>query len=58
MRPVLLPPAIGEGILLVELLRRGDAVLIPYAAGEGEVRGDVTAIRCRPPDPGAPEGRW
>jgi mannose-6-phosphate isomerase len=39
-------------------LRRGDAVLIPYAAGEGELTGDVTAIRCRPPHPAAPEGRW
>ena len=28
----------------------GDTVLLPYAAGAGELRGDVTAVRCRPPD--------
>jgi mannose-6-phosphate isomerase len=34
---------------------RGDAVLIPHAAGAGELRGDVAAIRSRPADPDAPE---
>jgi mannose-6-phosphate isomerase len=37
---------------------RGDAVLIPHGAGAGELRGDVAAIRSRPPAPSAPEGRW
>jgi mannose-6-phosphate isomerase len=32
---------------------RGSAVLVPYAAGAGELHGDVAAIRCRPPDPAA-----
>ena len=36
----------------------GSAVLIPHAAGAGELRGDVRAIRARPADPSAPEGRW
>lgn len=39
-------------------LRRGDAVLVPHAAGPLELRGDVTAIRCRPADPRSGEGRW
>jgi mannose-6-phosphate isomerase len=35
---------------------RGAAVLVPYAAGAGALRGDdVTAIRARPADPAAPE---
>ena len=34
---------------------RGDAVLIPHAAGAGELRGEVSAIRSRPADPSAPE---
>ena len=34
---------------------RGSAVLVPYAAGAGELRGDVRAIRARPADPSAPE---
>jgi mannose-6-phosphate isomerase len=36
---------------------RGDAVLIPHAAGAGELRGEVSAIRSRPADPSAPERR-
>jgi mannose-6-phosphate isomerase len=39
-------------------LGRGSAVLVPYAAGAGELHGDVTALRCRPPAPDAPEGEW
>lgn len=34
-------------------LRRGDAVAVPYAAGECELTGDARVLRCRPPDPGA-----
>jgi mannose-6-phosphate isomerase len=53
----------GEGTLVTEAggeqpFGRGSAVLVPHAAGAGELRGDVTAIRSRPADPGAPEGRW
>jgi mannose-6-phosphate isomerase len=36
-------------------LARGDTVLVPYAAGAGEVTGAIEAIRCLPPPP--PEGR-
>jgi mannose-6-phosphate isomerase len=39
-------------------ITRGSAVLVPYAAGAGELLGDVRVIRSRPPDPSAPEGRW
>jgi mannose-6-phosphate isomerase len=28
---------------------RGSVVLVPFASGAGELRGDVAAIRCRPP---------
>jgi mannose-6-phosphate isomerase len=37
---------------------RGSAVLVPYAAGAGELHGDVAAIRCRPPDPATEPGPW
>jgi mannose-6-phosphate isomerase len=33
-------------------LSRGDTVLVPYAAGQGAVRGRLEAVRCLPPDPG------
>jgi mannose-6-phosphate isomerase len=39
-------------------LERGTAVLVPYASGAGELRGDVTALRCRPPAPDAGDGEW
>jgi mannose-6-phosphate isomerase len=52
----------GSGTLATEggevPLNRGSAVLLPHAAGAGELRGDVTAIRCRPPAPDAAEGEW
>jgi mannose-6-phosphate isomerase len=32
-------------------LRRGDAVLVPWAAGASRVEGDLVAIACRPPAP-------
>jgi mannose-6-phosphate isomerase len=38
-------------------LGRGDTVLVPFAAGPGEVRGRLTAIRCLPPDPAAAPSR-
>ena len=34
-------------------LARGDTVLLPHAAGAGELTGAVEAIRCLPPLPGA-----
>lgn len=30
---------------------RGDTLVVPYAAGPGELRGEVEAVRCRPPSP-------
>ena len=50
----------GEGTLATagggeQPIGRGDALLVPYAAGEGELRGDVTVLRSRPADPSAPE---
>jgi mannose-6-phosphate isomerase len=32
-------------------LRRGDTVLVPFAAGAGAVRGRLEAVRCLPPSP-------
>lgn len=32
-------------------VRSGQTILIAYAAGHGTLRGDTTAIRCRPPLP-------
>jgi mannose-6-phosphate isomerase len=34
-------------------LARGDTVLVPFAAGPGEVRGRLAAVRCLPPAPDA-----
>ena len=52
----------GEGTLVTgegeQAIRTGAAVLVPHAAGAGELRGAVETIRCRPPDPAAEEGRW
>jgi mannose-6-phosphate isomerase len=48
----------GEGSLGELPIKGGDAVLVPYAAGASELQGDIDAIRCRPPDPRAGEGRW
>ena len=43
----------GAGRLVTEdgelEVARGDPVLVPYAAGAGELTGDVEAIRCLPP---------
>jgi len=48
----------GQGMLDDIELRRGSAVLTPYAAGELQLHGDVEAIRCRPPAPDSEEGNW
>jgi mannose-6-phosphate isomerase len=34
-------------------LARGDTVLVPFAAGPGELRGRLEAVRCLPPSPEA-----
>lgn len=31
-------------------VKRGDAVLVPFAAGAAQVEGDLVAVVCRPPD--------
>jgi mannose-6-phosphate isomerase len=46
----------GEGALLPEsgealAVRRGDCVLVPWAAGACHLEGDLVAIACRPPAP-------
>ena len=46
----------GSGSLRTErgtehALGRGDTVVVPHGAGEAELSGDVTVIRCRPPLP-------
>jgi mannose-6-phosphate isomerase len=30
-------------------LRKGDTVVVPYAAGPARITGDLVAIRCMPP---------
>jgi mannose-6-phosphate isomerase len=39
-------------------LEAGDALLVPHAAGACTLSGEVRALRCRPPDPAAGNGRW
>ncbi len=43
----------GQGILgygdVPLPVGRGDTLVVPYAAGPGELRGEVEAVRCRPP---------
>ncbi|RZQ59571.1 class I mannose-6-phosphate isomerase [Amycolatopsis suaedae] len=46
----------GSGTLRTEHggehgLTRGETLVVPYGAGEAELTGDVTVIRCRPPAP-------
>ncbi|MGZ4394583.1 MAG: class I mannose-6-phosphate isomerase [Gaiellaceae bacterium] len=48
----------GRGRLETELgdeveLARGDTVLVPYAAGEAELTGEIDVLRCLPPSPEA-----
>ncbi|GAB3476101.1 class I mannose-6-phosphate isomerase [Amycolatopsis cihanbeyliensis] len=47
----------GSGVLRTERggkqeLARGDTLVVPHGAGETEVEGELTVIRCRPPAPG------
>lgn len=48
----------GEGSVGELAFGRGSVVIVPHAAGSLSLGGDVAGIRCRPPDPAAPEGRW
>jgi hypothetical protein len=32
-------------------VRRGDSVLVPWAAGACHLEGDLVAVACRPPVP-------
>jgi mannose-6-phosphate isomerase len=52
----------GKGSLATDAgevaLGRGTAVLLPHAAGAGELRGNLEVLRARPADPTAGEGRW
>ena len=48
----------GRGTLGDVELARGATVLVPYAAGATTPTGDLEAIRCLPPDPGAGDGAW
>jgi mannose-6-phosphate isomerase len=48
----------GDGELGGVPVHRGSVLLLPHGAGELELAGDVAALRCRPPDPASPEGRW
>jgi mannose-6-phosphate isomerase len=40
----------GSGRIAELDVRRGDVLLVPYSAGAGTARGELTAIVCRPPD--------
>jgi mannose-6-phosphate isomerase len=40
----------GGGTLAGLEVRRGDAVVVPHAAGAGVADGDLVAIACRPPE--------
>jgi mannose-6-phosphate isomerase len=48
----------GHGRLSTEdgdmALARGDTVLVPWAAGAVSIEGDLEALRCLPPEAGAP----
>ncbi|WP_433264418.1 class I mannose-6-phosphate isomerase [Actinosynnema sp. CS-041913] len=41
----------GAGTLDSVPLRRGSTVVVPHAAGESVLTGDLVAVRCRPPLP-------
>jgi mannose-6-phosphate isomerase len=48
----------GQGTLRSEhggdtALAKGDTLVVPYGAGQLELSGELTVIRCRPPAPGA-----
>lgn len=48
----------GAGTLRTEhggdlTLSKGDTLVVPYAAGQAELSGELTIIRCRPPEVGS-----
>jgi mannose-6-phosphate isomerase len=43
----------GAGQIAGLDVRRGDAILVPHAAGAVTAAGELTAIACRPPSLGA-----
>ena len=45
----------GAGAIAERAVKRGDALLLPYASGPVSAEGDLTAIACRPPMSGAEE---
>ena len=45
----------GAGAIAERAVKRGDALLLPYAPGPVSAEGDLTAIACRPPMSGAEE---
>jgi mannose-6-phosphate isomerase len=45
---------LGWGDRLLDV-GRGNTVLVPFAAGDCVLRGSLEAVRCMPPDPGAPD---
>jgi mannose-6-phosphate isomerase len=50
----------GDGTLRTEHgttlgLSKGDTIVVPHAAGQAELSGNLTVVRCRPPAP--PNGR-
>ena len=40
----------GSGTIAEQDVKRGDAILVPHAAGAITAAGELTAIACRPPD--------
>jgi mannose-6-phosphate isomerase len=44
----------GAGTLAGLEVARGDAVVVPHAAGAVDAQGDLVAIACRPPEAGRP----
>jgi len=48
----------GSGAVGGLEVARGDAVLVPHAAGATQLEGSAEVLWCRPPAPDAPEGAW
>jgi mannose-6-phosphate isomerase len=48
----------GDGALGELAFGRGSTAIIPHSAGPLTLEGNAAGIRCRPPDPAAPEGEW
>jgi mannose-6-phosphate isomerase len=53
----------GSGVLVASdgselAVARGGTLLVPYAAGQCRLSGELEAVRCRPADPAAAGGEW